>query len=89
MKQTSLITSEQAMRRAMDYAGLTDAESFWTLDRYEDGLYALSALTLYQRYEFYMDATTGEVLGVNSEPLPYPEMLLPGSRAIPAAPLAA
>ncbi len=40
---------------------------------YDSGLHRFLVTTLFMRYEFYVDALSGEVLGIDTQPLPYRE----------------
>ena len=75
MKNRNQVTQEQALRAAIEYADLSCDESSCLLCLCRDGLYRIVLNTPYLRYEFYVDAQSGEVLGIDMKPLPYPEML--------------
>lgn len=87
MKQ--MMNENQALSRALEYAGLAKTESRCAFRKAQDGLYEFTVLTLYQKYDFYVDALSGEVLGVNSEPLPYQEMFCTEPVLLPEFPEAA
>ncbi len=89
MNNEKRLTREQALDRALNDAGISNAENLCLLNRYVDGLYEIVVHTLYLRYEAYVDAQTGEVLGLNTEPLPYPETLSLCSREEESTPAAA
>ena len=83
MKKENRVTEKQALQAALRYAGLQDAQWQCRLNRLEEGLYRILLRTPYLAWEFYVDADSGEVLGIDTEPIPYPEM--PGSEGLPAA----
>lgn len=61
------LTAKQALRAALAYAGIEETESRCLLNRYDDGLYHLFVNTAYMKYEFYVSAADGEVLGFDLE----------------------
>lgn len=61
-------TASGALHSAMEYAQLMTEDVRVTKLAVKDGLYEIALLTLCQRYEFYVDAANGEVLGVNAGP---------------------
>lgn len=63
------ITISEAIRIAVGYSRLELDEPYCVSAVCEDDTIALVVFTLYQRYEFYVDSASGEVLGVMSEPL--------------------
>ena len=75
MNNTLRMTQNQALRSAIAYAELKNAEPRCTSGSYADGLFHFIVTTLYLRYEFYVDAVSGEVLGISTEPLSYLETL--------------
>ena len=75
MKKENQLTQEQALRAALEYADLSSTDSKCLLSFCSDGLYQLVVYTPYLKYEFYVDALSGEVLGIDMMPLPYPKML--------------
>lgn len=77
MNNRNPLTREQALGRALDDAGIGNIENRCLLNRYIDGLYEIVVHSPYMKYEFYVDAESGQVLGLNTEPLPYPELLSP------------
>lgn len=89
MNNEKRLTREQALDRALNDAGIANAEIRCLLNRYADGLYEIVVHTPYLKYEAYVDAQTGEVLGLNTEPLPYPETLSLCSCEEESAPAAA
>jgi len=62
---------EQALQRALIYADIKNDEPFCLSRTYADELYHFVVRTFYMRYEFYVDAVSGEVLGISTEPLSY------------------
>ena len=75
MNNTIKLTPDQALRCAIAYAELKNDEPVCTSCGFADGLFRFIVTTLYLRYEFYVDAVSGEVLGISTEPLSYPEAL--------------
>ena len=65
------LTQEQAMRHALIFADIEDDEPACMSSRYEEGLYHFVLNTPYMKYEFYVDAADGEVMGIGTEPVPY------------------
>ena len=63
-----VITSNEALRIAIRYASLENVSPSCEKILNCDGLYEILLRTLLMRYEFYVDAATGEVLGFNNEP---------------------
>ncbi len=72
------LTPERALQQALVYADIQNDEPRCLYSRYADGLYHFVVSTFSLKYEFYVDAETGEVPGISMEPLAYPEILLPG-----------
>lgn len=70
------LTTEQAMGRALVYAGIENEDPRYLFSNCKDGLYHFVVTTAYLKYEFYVDAEDGTVLGIDTEPLLYPEALL-------------
>ncbi len=83
------LTREQALCAALEYARIANDETRCLLGLYADGLYRFVVRTPYQRYEFYVDAESGEVLGIDAQPLPYRETLIPLFRGTGFGPAAA
>ncbi len=75
MSITRNITSEQAMVRAIAFAGINNEEYHCISNHLEGGLYHLIIKTLCMKYEFYIDAVCGDILGIDTEPLPYQDIL--------------
>ena len=65
----TIITVKEAIRVAVNYAGLENDSYRCVESVYDNGLYMLTIQTSYQRCEFYVDADNSEVIGYNSEPL--------------------
>ena len=63
------ITITEAIRSAVLYANIENDEPFCASALYEEGSFALVIYTFYQKYEFYVDSRSGEVLGILSEPM--------------------
>lgn len=70
MNNRNRLTREQALGKALNDAGIANVENRCLLNRYIDGLYEIVVRTPYLKYEAYVDVETGEVLGLNTEPLP-------------------
>ena len=68
MKTSSNLTPEQALQFALACTDLENDEFCCLSSRYSRGLYSFVLCTLCLRYEFYVDASNGEVLGINTEP---------------------
>ena len=75
MKTKKTLTPEQAMRYALIAADIEEEKPLCLASRYAEGLYHFVLCTAYVKYEFYVDAANGEVLGVGTEPLPHAEAL--------------
>ena len=75
MNTNKNLTPEQAMQFARSFANIDNDEFVCLTSRYAEGLYHFVLCTLCLQYEFYVDAANGEVLGVDTEPLPYAEAL--------------
>lgn len=73
MNMITNLNSEQALHNALLFAGIENEEFVCLLNRYKDGLYHLLVRTIWMKYEFYVEASIGEVLGMNTEPLLYRE----------------
>ncbi len=69
------ISNEQALNAALAYAGLADSEFLCLTDRYENGYFHIAVRTPYMRYEFYVDASDGEVAGIDAQPVSFEEAL--------------
>lgn len=63
------ITITDAINIAIKYSSIQNDEPCCVSAVYEDGFFALTVYTLFQKYEFYVQGTDGEVAGVISEPL--------------------
>ena len=75
MNNTLKLTTDQALQSAIAYAEIKNDEPRCASGSFADGVYHFIVTTLYLRYEFYVDAVSGEVLGISTEPLSYPEAL--------------
>lgn len=69
------ISNEQALNSALAYAGLADSEFLCLANRYENGYFHIAVRTSYMRYEFYVDASDGEVAGIDAQPVSFEEAL--------------
>ncbi len=69
------ITDSQALSIAIRYAGMENDEYRCLSSRYDRGFFHLVVRTPYLRYEFYVDALDGDVVGISTEPVPYEEAL--------------
>ena len=67
--------SRKALYNALICAGIEEEEFDCLFKQYEDGLYHFRVRTFWMNYEFYVDAGSSEVLGMNTEPLVYREDL--------------
>ncbi len=70
------LTTEQAMGRALIYTRIENDDPCCLFSSCRDGLYHFVVATAYLKYEFYVDAEDGTVLGIDTEPLLYPEAML-------------
>ena len=75
MNNTLKLTTDQALQSAIAYAEIENDEPRCASGSFAGGLYHFIVTTQYLRYEFYVDAVSGEVLGISTEPLSYPETL--------------
>lgn len=62
------ITIPEAIKIAVSFSNLMNNDPYCVSALYEDDLIALVIFTLFQRYEFYVNAGSGEVVGMMSEP---------------------
>ena len=67
--KTNKIGMNEALKAALAYAGLSADDARCTFASHHDGLYELTVRTSFQKYDFYVEAWTGEVLGINAEPM--------------------
>lgn len=63
------ITITEAIQSAVRYAGIENDMPFCASALCEESTIALIIYTFYQKYEFYVDSRSGEVLGILSEPM--------------------
>ena len=75
MNMNTALNSEHALHTALIYAGIEKEEFDCLLQQYEDGLYHFLLRTYWMKYEFYVEDRTGEILGIQTEPLVYREVL--------------
>lgn len=75
MNTSSNLKPEQALQLALACTDLNNDEFCCLSSRYNQGLYNFVLRTLRLRYEFYVDASNGEVLGINTEPFSSMEAL--------------
>ncbi len=75
MNTNTHLTPEQALRCALAVAGIENEEPRCLSARFEGGLYHFAVCTSWLRYEFYVDAVSGGVPGIGTEPLSYREAL--------------
>ena len=75
MTTTHFITKEQALNIALTYAGIENNDFLCLGNICRGGFYQIAVRTPYLKYEFYVDAVNGEVAGIDTEPVPYPEAL--------------
>ena len=68
MNTSSNLKPEQALQLALACVNLSNDEFCCLSSQYNQGLYNFVLRTLCLRYEFYVDAAKGEVLGINTEP---------------------
>lgn len=58
----------EAYKNAVAYAHLEENAPQCVMAELENGLYELEIRTVLMHYDFYVDAVTGEVMGMDSEP---------------------
>ena len=63
-----IISISSAIQAAADYAGFSTEDIRCTEKHYANGLFEIGFDTDWSRYDCFVDAATGEVLGFNSEP---------------------
>ena len=63
-----IISISSAIQAAADYAGYALEDIRCTEKHYANGLFEIGFDTDWSRYDCFVDAATGEVLGFNSEP---------------------
>lgn len=73
MNRITDLGSEQALQNALIYAGIENEKFDCKFKQHEDGLYHFLVCTSWMKYEFYVEAGGGEVLGIYTEPLVYRE----------------
>ncbi len=66
---TIAYTNADALRIALLASGLAENETRCVSNRLEDGFFRIDVRTPYQAYEFYVDGESGEVAGMNAEPM--------------------
>ena len=69
------LNAEQALRKALICAGIEKEELACLLQEHEEGLYHFQVRSCWMEYEFYVEAASGEVLGMQTAPLSYREVL--------------
>lgn len=70
------LTAGQALDCALLYAKIENEDPRCLFSHSREGLYHFIVRTAYLKYEFYVEAGDGTVLGIDTEPLQYPETLL-------------
>lgn len=75
MTTTHFITKEQALNIALTYAGIENNEPHCLSNVFLSGFYQVAVWTPYLKYEFFVDAASGDVAGIATEPVPYQEAL--------------
>lgn len=63
-----IISISSAIQAAADYAGFSTEDIRCTEKHYANGLFEIGFDTDWSRYDCFVDAATGEVVGFNSEP---------------------
>lgn len=66
------INMSEAISIAVRYSGIENDEPCCVSAAYEDGYFAFTIYTAFQKYDFYVHGTSGEVSGMISEPYLYP-----------------
>lgn len=69
-----MISSIEALLAALNSVALTEEDVIDSAITLSNGLYEIGLSTSFQHYDFYVDAETSEVLGINAEPV----VCLPG-----------
>ncbi len=65
------ITTEKALGIALAYAGIENGEYRCLAGGCDNGIFRFVIRTPELKYEFYVDAADGEVLGIDTIPLPF------------------
>lgn len=68
MKNTEYNITAKALETALNYAGIRSDEARCLYVSCFDGFVELVVHTPYQKYEFYVDVESEEVVGINAEP---------------------
>lgn len=63
------ITITEAIQSAVRYAGIENDMPFCASAICEESTISLTVYTFYQKYEFYVDSCSAEVVGLLSEPM--------------------
>lgn len=66
---TAMIGSIEALLAALNSVALTEEDVIDSDITLSNGLYEIGLSTSFQHYDFYVDAATSEVLGINAEPI--------------------
>lgn len=69
MKNNRIINTADAFQALLNELHLHDSELEFSNIVLRGGLYEASLFTAWMHYEGYVDAETGEVLGLNAEPM--------------------
>ena len=64
MTTTHFITKEQALNIALTYAGIENNEPHCLSNVFRSGFYQVAVWTPYLKYEFFVDAVSGDVAGI-------------------------
>ena len=75
MNTKKRMTKEQALNIALTYAGIENSEYHCLSNEYDGGFFRIAVWTPYLKYEFFVDAASGDVAGIATEPVPYQEAL--------------
>lgn len=75
MNMITNLSSEQALHNALLCAGIENEEFDCLFKHFEEGLYHFLVRSFWMEYEFYVEAGSGEVLGIQTEPQVYREDL--------------
>ena len=79
------MTNLKALKIAQEYARITEEENICVRNEYSAGYYEITIYTIERKYEFYVDAETGEVSGFNAEPFFYSGITCYSAPYYPAA----
>ena len=65
----NIFTSKEAINAAIIYAGLQNDNPRCANVLHRNSMYELTVCTTFQRYDFYVGDVSGEIYGINVEPM--------------------